>query len=169
MPNHTPLAPSESEFQEVPSENSAASESPFLVRGSGELAAESERAFELEGTSEARDEMEKTMQEFESPVQTGAQAGPESRESWTDQAPGKARRADSFEFDPYTAIRPALSQEHANLSASEITEVLGGMPAAVALQQVLNSPAIRQASLATLLGKAARRSVRTTRGSAPND
>ncbi len=160
MPNHTPPAPSESEFQEVSGENSAAPECPFLVRGSGELAAESERAFELEETSEARDEMEKTMHEFESLVQTGMPVGPESHESWADQAPGKARRADSFAFDPYAAIRPALSREHANLSASEITVVLGGMPAAVALQQVLNSPAIRQASLATLLGKAARRSVR---------
>lgn len=65
-----------------------------------------------------------------------------------------------FEFDPYAAIRPALSPEHATLPANELTVILGHMPASLALHQLLNSPEIQQATAATILGGAARRSVR---------
>lgn len=64
------------------------------------------------------------------------------------------------EFDPYSAIRSAMSPEHAGLAADEVTPLLGGMPATVALHHLLNSPQIRQATVASLLGKGARRSVR---------
>jgi len=67
---------------------------------------------------------------------------------------------ESFEIDPYSSIRAAMSPEHANLSSEEITVVLGHRPAALALHQLLDSPATRQATLATLLGSAARRTVR---------
>ena len=67
---------------------------------------------------------------------------------------------DSLDFDPYASIRSALSPEHANLDAGEISSVLGHVPAALALQELLDSPEMRQATFASLLGKAARRSVR---------
>lgn len=66
----------------------------------------------------------------------------------------------AFEFDPYASIRSALSPEHADLTADEVTLVLGSTPANVALHQLLNSPEMRQAALASLLGNAARQSVR---------
>jgi phosphatidylserine/phosphatidylglycerophosphate/cardiolipin synthase-like enzyme/V8-like Glu-specific endopeptidase len=62
-------------------------------------------------------------------------------------------------FDPYQSLRAALPPEHANLDANDLTGVLGPMPAAVVLHQFLNSPQMRQASLASVLGKASRRSV----------
>jgi outer membrane protein OmpA-like peptidoglycan-associated protein len=68
--------------------------------------------------------------------------------------------AESFEVDPYAAIRPALSPQHANLPANELTVVLGRMPATLVLHQLLNSAEMRHATLASLLGRRGRRSVR---------
>lgn len=73
--------------------------------------------------------------------------------------PEEREGRDSLEFDPYASIRPALSPEHANLDAAEIPSVLGHVPAALALQEFLDSPEMRQATLASLLGRSARRSV----------
>jgi hypothetical protein len=64
-----------------------------------------------------------------------------------------------FEIDPYAVIRPAMSPEHENLAADEVTLTLGGVPAAVALHQLLNSQEIRQAVVASLLGNSGRRFV----------
>lgn len=69
------------------------------------------------------------------------------------------RYLDSLELDPYASIRTAMSPEHANLDANEISSVLGNVPAALVLQEFLDSPEMRHATLASLLGKAARRSV----------
>jgi V8-like Glu-specific endopeptidase len=64
------------------------------------------------------------------------------------------------ELDPYASIRSAMSVEHAGLPANEVTLILGRMPATLVLHQLLHSPEMRRAALASLLGKAARRSVR---------
>src|SRR6266436_3864894 len=40
------------------------------------------------------------------------------------------------QFDPYAGIRPALSPEHAALTADEITAVLGPRPAIIALHEL---------------------------------
>lgn len=70
-----------------------------------------------------------------------------------------ADETEAFETDPYASIRSAFSPEHSNLSAEEVTVVLGGLPAAVTLHQMLSSPATRQATMALLLRKGARRTV----------
>jgi flagellar motor protein MotB len=57
----------------------------------------------------------------------------------------------AFEADPY----PAAPHE-----AQEIPQVLQGVPASFALHQLVNSPEIQQVSLASLLGKGARQTVR---------
>ena len=67
---------------------------------------------------------------------------------------------ESFEIDPYAAIRSAMSAEHSELPANEVTLTLGRMPATLVLHQLLNSPETRKATLASLLGRAAQRSVR---------
>jgi len=71
-----------------------------------------------------------------------------------------ASGTESFEVDPYAAIRPALSPEHANLPADEVTLTLGHLPASLVLHQLLDSPATRQATVASILGNGARRTVR---------
>ena len=68
--------------------------------------------------------------------------------------------AESFEVDPYAAIRPALAPEHAGLPAEEVTLTLGHLPASLVLHQLLTSPQMRQAIVASILGSGARRSVR---------
>ena len=65
----------------------------------------------------------------------------------------------AFEFDPYTGIRPALSPEHAALTADEIAAVLGPRPAILALHGLLSQPELPRAVLAVLLGKTGRRSI----------
>jgi hypothetical protein len=64
------------------------------------------------------------------------------------------------ELDPYLAIRPALSPEHAHLSSDEIAVIFGRRPAIVALHSLLGSRELRDAALAALLGRAGRRTVR---------
>jgi hypothetical protein len=61
---------------------------------------------------------------------------------------------DTQEFDPYAAIRRALSPEHAHLTADEIRIVFGREPAVIALHWLLASSELQEAALAALLGKA---------------
>ena len=79
--------------------------------------------------------------------------------AWNESV-GEDRGAGTAELDPYASIRPAMSAEHAGLPANEVTLILGRMPATLVLHQLLHSPQMRRATLASLLGKAARRSVR---------
>src|SRR5262249_8601376 len=60
---------------------------------------------------------------------------------------------------PYAGIRPALSPEHAALTADEITAVLGSRPAIIALHELLSQPELPRAALAILLGNTGRRSI----------
>jgi hypothetical protein len=68
--------------------------------------------------------------------------------------------APAAELDPYLAIRPALSPEHAHLGSDEIALILGRRPAIVALHSLLGSRELRDAALAALLGSGGRRTVR---------
>ena len=68
--------------------------------------------------------------------------------------------APAAELDPYLAIRPALSPEHAHLSSDEIAMIFGRKPAIVALHSLLGSRELRHSALAALLGRAGRRTVR---------
>ncbi|MFZ0087643.1 MAG: serine protease [Candidatus Acidiferrales bacterium] len=99
------------------------------------------------------------MQEFETQLEPETLIDPENHEIPMDEAEGNSRLADTLEFDPYASIRPAMAPEHANLASGEITLVLGRMPAAIVLHQHVHSPQLRQATLASLIGKAARRTV----------
>ena len=72
-------------------------------------------------------------------------------ETWSEQA---------SEVDPYEGIRHAMAPEHAELPANEITVNLGSMPARLVLHQLLRSPETEKATLAALLGRRARQSVR---------
>ena len=84
-----------------------------------------------------------------------------------DGADGKAQLVDSFEFDPYAAIRAALLPTHASLPTDELTVVLGRRPALVALHLMLDSPEPRLATLAALLGNAGKRSMRLNGADVP--
>ena len=117
-----------------------ATESPFLLERDGESSYETES---LCGQLEAGETQE----------QSGAE-GTSVIASYR-----KSPRANSYDLDPYAALRPAMAPEHANLEANEITVLLGRMPATIVLHQLVHSPQMRQATLATLLGKSARRSV----------
>ena len=99
--------------------------------------------------------------EFE--TETGAETRAEA-ENWKESleaAPYREARGvdESLEADPYASIRSGMAPEHANLDAQEVTVILGGMPAALALHQLLNSPTMQQATVASLLGNKGRRSV----------
>jgi lysozyme len=102
------------------------------------------------GESEGLEALETEALESEE-LETEALYGADSQESLV---------AESSEVDPYAAIRPALSREHANLPAEEVTLRLGHLPASLVLHQLLNSPQMRQATVASILGRGARRSVR---------
>jgi outer membrane protein OmpA-like peptidoglycan-associated protein len=65
----------------------------------------------------------------------------------------------SWETDPLFSIRPAMAVEQASLTSDEITITFGREPAAVALQSLLGSPQLQQAVVASLLGKAGRRTI----------
>jgi hypothetical protein len=154
----TPLAPrppatqrSESEFLRTSLETL---ETPFLVGNAADI-----KGLDLEPARSAI-APPREVSEFETQTKAEALLGTESQESMVNEAEGKARREDSFGFDPYASIRSAMSSQHANLPANEVTMVLGRLPAALVLHQLLNSPEMQQATLASLLGKAARRSVR---------
>jgi hypothetical protein len=101
-------------------------------------------------TWEAQQEGEGEMPEFETSLETEALS----------EAAGDAWRTESLEFDPYAHIRSAMSPEHASLETNEITPLLGSVPATLALHHLIHSPQMRQATMAGLLGRGARRSVR---------
>jgi V8-like Glu-specific endopeptidase len=86
--------------------------------------------------------------------------GFEASEGALGEAFKPAFRQTSRQFDPYSSIRDALPPEQQHLDANEITVVLGRSPARLVLYQFLNSPQMRQAALAGLLGKGGRRFVR---------
>jgi len=69
-------------------------------------------------------------------------------------------QAAATEFDPYLAIRAALSPEHAHLSSDEIAMIFGREPAIVALHSLLGSRELREATLFALLGSGGGRTVR---------
>lgn len=145
-------------------------EGPFLLESIGEEAGAQEAQYEAgapyeaeaEHEVEARDEA--AAQESGIPMPAEALSSPDSQES---AAIGRSSPGDSLEIDPYAGIRPALSPEHASLEANEVTLVLGRMPAALVLHQLINSPQLRQAASASLLGKAGRRSVRVNGSDIP--
>ncbi len=89
-----------------------------------------------------------------------ARLSDDSRETFATEVAQETLPGKSFEVDPCASIRSAMAPEHANLSAGAVTLLLGHMPAAFALHQYLNSTEMRQTTLASLLGKAALRSVR---------
>ena len=68
-------------------------------------------------------------------------------------------RGDLAQVDPYAPLRTAMGPEYEGLSSEEIAERLGFLPSAVALHQQLGSSALRQATLAAILGRHARQSV----------
>jgi hypothetical protein len=65
----------------------------------------------------------------------------------------------AFELDPYASIRSGMAPEHVDLVANEVTGILGDRPAALALHELLNSPTMQQATVASVLGDKGRRSV----------
>jgi hypothetical protein len=71
------------------------------------------------------------------------------------------------EVDRYASIRSALRPEHASLRSDELTVVIGGKPALVALLDLLASSEPRRVALAALLGRAGRRSARLNGASVP--
>ena len=68
--------------------------------------------------------------------------------------------ADECSLDPFAPIRSAMAPEFAGMPSNEVTLTLGRLPAAIVLYQIVNSPATRQATLASVRGDAGRRSVR---------
>ncbi len=83
----------------------------------------------------------------------------ENSESSEGETQEGAWSSESYAVDPYASIRSAMSPEYANLSANEITPALGRMPASLVLHQMLNSPQMKQATLASILGNSGQRSV----------
>jgi GH25 family lysozyme M1 (1,4-beta-N-acetylmuramidase) len=126
-------------LQEEPGYSAEAFETPFLREHSAE------ERFEAEQWS-GNDRMPGEAESVTEALEQTAELTP-----W---------RGDSFEVDPYAAIRPALAEEHASLPAEELTLVLGHVPASLVLHQLLQSPQMRHATLASILGRGARRTVR---------
>jgi Putative amidase domain len=105
--------------------------------------------------------------ESETQTETEALNSGNIQENLADAFDGRALRRNSFELDPYATIRSAMSPAHANLASDEITLILGRTPAALVLHQFVNSPEMRLATLASLLGKSARRSVQVNGSDIP--
>ena len=152
------LEPSMETFEE--------SGSPFLFRHEGELESVGESYGMTETETEIpQSEMGSETSELESWMEAEASGStPDYRSGHRrsfDEAASEASSETETEFllDPYAFMRPAMAPEHANLSANELTLVLGGKPAALVLHQLLHSPQMRAATLASILGRGARRSV----------
>jgi hypothetical protein len=135
-------------------------EGPFLLEQAGEAAYEMESggASEAISSSEAICPSETSLSEapgglagYEGPMIAESPPG----EKWEGPLPQGLS-----EPDPYMAIRPALSPQHAHLTADEIAVSFGRLPAIIALNQALASPEPQRAALAVLLGSAGRRSTR---------
>ena len=137
-----------------------AGEGPFLLSSSHEAATETETGIGEAEWGETEGSAEHGGPQFEQEAATEMFSSDENANVTYTRENENIGETHSFETDPYAAIRPAMAPEHANLSADEITLVLGRMPATVVLHQMVNSPQMRQATLASFLGKAARRSVR---------
>jgi len=149
----------ESESLEPSMEGSEASESPFLMghESEAEILGES---FETMETEVPQSEAEFEASEFETQMEAETFSGGFDRHRGLDEAASETVSETEMEIDPYASVRSAIAPEHANLSANELTVILGGRPAALVLHQLVHSPQMRHATLASLLGKAARRSVR---------
>ena len=91
--------------------------------------------------------------ELETQMQTESLNGADSKEMVSGAADREAVPQNSLKLDPYASIRSAMAPEHANLSANEITLVLGRIPATLVLHQLVHSPEMRQATLAKLSRK----------------
>ena len=154
-------------LQKIPGENLR---DPFQLRVPGEYrgTAEERFPFDLEGPFLVGmpDETEQDIQTEVQALETGAltEALEQPAEAWEDHEhlPDEAPPAifeSAAEFDPYAVIRPALSPEHAALTADEIAAVLGPWPSILALHGLLSQPELPRAVQAVLLGKTGRRSV----------
>jgi outer membrane protein OmpA-like peptidoglycan-associated protein len=146
--------PSASGLRPIPANNPTNVEGPFLLSDAAQLSSETEANFELAHSKGIQDEMENAAQLSEEALHAAI-----APENLVDEVDVKPSRADSLELDPYASIRPAMASEHANIAANEISLILGRMPATLVLHQFLHSPEMRQATLASLIGKAARRTV----------
>jgi hypothetical protein len=130
-------------------------EGPFLVRGPGEATSEGKSLVGKFELGKAESAAERGVPEFEPEL-----SKLQRRSAAFVRASGIAGEPNSPEVDPYAEIRSAMAPEHANLDENEIAPVFGPRPAMLALHQLVNSPEMRQATLASLLGKAGRRSVK---------
>lgn len=149
-----------SESVELSMERSESSGNPFLIGHESELEPFGEN-FESMEAEFPQSEAESQSTESESQMEAEASSTEFGQyraldESFTESS-GKSES--ETEIDPYSSIRSAMAPEHANLSANELTVILGGKPAALVLHQLVHSPQMRHATLANLLGRAARRSV----------
>jgi phosphatidylserine/phosphatidylglycerophosphate/cardiolipin synthase-like enzyme/LAS superfamily LD-carboxypeptidase LdcB len=149
---------SESEFPEASGESQGAHAGPFLLSSAEEITSETESAFEYPEISELQENLEASSPEFEAQEQSESLSEVDCHGRTVAQENISA--AHSLELDPYANIRSGMAPEHAGLEANELTVILGGRPAIVALHQMVGSPEMRQATLASLLGKSARKTVR---------
>ena len=124
-------------------------EGPFLLGGAREAATETETMLGHPEASEAQETGWQVAPVSEAPAQTESFEYIDSRRPLTAAPSEAARPPDALEIDPYAGIRSALAPEHANLGENEINFVLGRMPATLVLHQMIHSPEMRQATLAT--------------------
>ena len=96
---------------------------------------------------------------------SGAGSASEAAPQW--EAPPQSLPEAPYEVDPYAEIRSALRPDHAVLGADELTVTFGRQPALVTLHRMLASPGPQQASLAVLLGRAGRPSLRLNGSDVP--
>jgi hypothetical protein len=96
---------------------------------------------------------------------SGAGSASEAAPQW--EAPPQSLPEAPYEVDPYAEIRSALRPDHAVLGADELTVTFGRRPALVTLHRMLASPGPQQASLAVLLGRAGRPSLRLNGSDVP--
>jgi len=129
-----------------------------------ESVSEWEESGRWQGEAETEGETEGETEQWipESEADVGREEVYRAPNNENESATGQEGRwqAESFEIDPYAAIRPALQPEHATLPAGELAVILGRRPAIVTLHRMLASPEPQLASLAVLLGKAGKRSIR---------
>jgi phosphatidylserine/phosphatidylglycerophosphate/cardiolipin synthase-like enzyme len=147
------------EFSQSSGESVEAHEGPFLLSSAAESNSEAEVAFEYPEIPESQENLDTATSESETQGWNESLTAGDSRE----ESLGRGENispANTLALDPYAGIRSALAPEHANLGANELTVILGGKPAILALHQIVSSPAMRQATLASLLGRAARKTVR---------
>ncbi len=127
----------------------------------------SDRSSELEGpfllreAGEAEGEWEESVALGEADVPSVVPEAFESEQHATEEAfEGQEWQSGAAEAGPSGGIQLAYSPEPSHLTAGEITTIFGPVPAVAALHWLLSSPNLHQATLATLQGGAARRSVR---------